>query len=125
MRRSIIALVLVTACASTRGGPLDPPIEAARHRAALASVTVSNATNAELSIAFRAATPPMQEVTIGKVGAAARARMAPVPAGEPIILIARRADGYELVMAARSLPLDVDWTWEIPRDANFVKPALK
>ena len=102
--------------------PLDSPSEAARHRAALATLVISNQTAEPLTIAFQSATPPLQEITIGRVAVAEYARMAPVPAGEPIILIARRADGSELRLAARSFPPDAEWTWQIPQDATFTKP---
>jgi hypothetical protein len=125
MRLTVLVCVMLAACATTRGAQLDPPIEGARHRAALATIIVSNATISELTIVFRSATPPIQEVTIGKVGAVQRGRMAPVPAGEPIVLIARRADGSQLFLPAQSLPIDVEWTWEIPRDATFVRPTEK
>jgi hypothetical protein len=110
------------ACASAEPSvPLEAPSEASRHRAALATVIVSNATDGILAIAFQSATPPLQEVTIGSVTAIGQARMAPVPAGEPIVLIARRADGSELRLGARSFAPDAEWTWEIPRDAIFAK----
>jgi hypothetical protein len=76
-----------------------------------------------LTIAFRTATPPVQEIVIGRVEAGQRARMAPVPAGEPIIMLARRADGAEHALAARSFPLDAEWTWDIQPDAMFKTPA--
>jgi hypothetical protein len=101
---------------------MDPPSEAARHRAALATVVISNETGEPLTIAFQSATPPLQEVTIGRVAVGTRARMAPVPAGEPIILIARRLDGSEFRLAARSFPPDAEWTWEIPQEATFTRP---
>ena len=119
----VVMLCMPMACAS-RGPavPMDTPSEAARHRAALATVTVSNATTETLTIAFQSATPPLQEVTIGRIATGGRSSMAPVPAGEPIILIARRSDGRELRLAARSFPPDAEWTWEIPQDATFTNP---
>lgn len=120
-------LLLVCACApacATRSvPPSDPPAEPGRHRAALAALTVVNRTSQALTIAFRSATPPLQEVVIGKVAPGARAQLAPIPAGEPIILVARSADGGEFALAARSFPLDAEWTWDIPRDATFTKPG--
>ena len=106
-----------------RGGKPDAPAEAARHRAALASVTVENQTTLALSIAFRTATPPVQEVVIGRVAAGAKKRMAPIPAGEPIILVARRDDGGEYQTQARSFALDAEFVWDIPKDALFLTPA--
>ena len=119
-----IGAAALAACSSARpAAPLEEPSEAAaRHRAALALVVITNGTDQVLTIAFQSATPPLQEVTIGRVAPAARARMAPVPAGEPIILIARRADGTELKLGARSFAPDTEWTWEILQGANFTKP---
>ena len=119
----LLVTCLLTACASGRRDvPIDAPSEAARHRAALATVVIANATEEPLTIAFQSATPPLQEVTIGRAAVGAHARMAPVPAGEPIILIARRIDGSELRLAARSFPPDAEWTWEISLEATFTKP---
>ena len=121
------ALWMVTSalagCASARPSvPMDAPSEEARHRAALAVVIIANATDEPLTVAFQSATPPLQEVTIGRVAPAGRSRMAPVPAGEPIILIARRADGSELKLSARSFEPDAEWTWEIQQGTTFTKP---
>src|SRR5262245_15753045 len=120
----VVWLCVLGACASAKPSvPIEAPSEEARHRAALATVIVSNGTGAPLMIAFLTATPPPQEVTIGQVAAAAHAQMAPVPAGEPIILIARRVDGNEIRLSARSFAPDAEWTWEIPQDAIFAKPS--
>ena len=120
----IAACVLLPGCA-LRGSGIDAPAEGGRHRAALAIVTVANHSPLPLAIAFRMATPPLQEVTIGRVAAGARARMAPVPAGEPIILVARRADGAEYQGEARSLALDAEFVWDIPIDATFQMPERR
>lgn len=118
-----VTCMLMGGCASAGGpGPMDTPSEALRHRAALATVLVTNATTSLLTIAFRTANPPVQEVIIGRMAAGDHGRLAPIPASEPIVLIARRADGAELVLESRSFALDSEWTWEIPRDATFVKP---
>jgi hypothetical protein len=119
----ILACALLTACSVRNSAPDEPPAEAARHRAALALVSVLNETAGPLIIAFRTATAPVQEVVIGRVDAGQRARMAPVPAGEPIVLLARSTDGGEHALAARSFPLDAEWTWDIQPDATFTKPA--
>lgn len=105
--------------------PLEAPAEAARHRAALATIVVLNETTSDLSIAFRTAPAGVQEVVIGTARVGERSRLAPVPAGEPIILIARKNDGSELALKARSFPLDAEWLWEIPRAASFTTPAGK
>ena len=124
MRLSVLALaLLVIACAArTSNSVPDTPADAARHNAALALIAVSNNTTTPLTIAFRNATQPVQEVVIGRVAAGERARMAPVPAGEPIALVARRADGAEFTMRPRLFTLDVEWTWEILHNTTFVQP---
>ena len=110
--------MVATACAGRQApNVLDAPVEAARHRAALAVLAVSNGTASPVTIAFRTAAPPRQEVVIGRVEAGARAKLAPVPAGEPIVLLARRADGAEFQLPARSFSVDEEWTWEIQQDA--------
>jgi hypothetical protein len=115
---------VLSACASAKPSvPIEAPSEEARHRAALATLLISNGTGIALTIVFQSATPPLQEVRIGQVPAAAHARMAPVPAGEPIILIARRVDGTEIRLSARSFAPDTEWTWEIPQDAIFAQPT--
>ena len=122
---AILLVAAQAACAGRVNPPLDAPSEAARHRAALASIVVVNATTSPLTIAFRSATPPLQEVIIGRVAAGLRAALAPVPAGEPIILVAKKPDGSELQLAARSFELDAEWTWQIAGDAAFVRPTAK
>lgn len=122
MIRVIVVCVFLGACASANTpGVLDTPVEAARHRAALAMISVSNQTSTTLAIAFRTAVPPLQEVVIGRVEAGQIARLAPVPAGEPIVLIARRADGAALELAPRLFTLDAEWTWEIADSARFIR----
>jgi hypothetical protein len=124
LARLVILGLTTAACAgqSTRSGPATPP-DPARHRAALATVVVSNSTLESLAIAYRSATPPVREVVIGRVAGGKKLPMAPVPAGEPIVLVARRTDGTELSLAPRSFDVDFEWTWEIPHNATFSKPA--
>lgn len=119
----IVGLALA-ACAvrAPRSVPETPP-DAARHRAALATVVVSNSTLEPLAIAYRSATPPVREVVIGRVAGGEKVSMAPVPAGEPIVLVARKTDGTELRLAPRSFDVDFEWTWEIRHNATFSKPA--
>src|SRR5207253_11484862 len=99
------------------------PAEATRHNAALAYVVVENATTHQLAIAFRTAAAPSRETVIGRVAPGDRVRAAPVPAAEPIILVVRRADGAEFRLDARTLAIDAEWIWRIPRDAAFQQPA--
>ena len=87
--------------------------------AALAHIAVVNHTPHRLTIAFRAAAGPGREVAIGSIDAGARRSLAPVPAGEALILIARAVGVGELVLDPRSFTLDQRWVWEIPADAQF------
>jgi hypothetical protein len=112
----------LTACGA-RTAPTEAPTEAGRHRAALASVTVVNETSLLLEIAFRTAVPPLQEIVIGRVAPGSRVAMAPVPGGEPIIMVARRDDGAEYQSRIQSFPLDGVVVWSIPKSATFVVPA--
>jgi hypothetical protein len=107
---------------SRTGKPVVPEDEA-RHRAALTNLIVVNRTGTQLIIAFRAATPPEQEVVIGTVLAGARATVAPIPAGEPIVLIARTPDGGQFTLTAHSYPIDQDFMWDIPAETVFRKSA--
>jgi hypothetical protein len=97
----------------------DIPEDEARHRAALTELSVNNQTNQSLTIAFRSATPPAQEIVLGTVPPGKQQKVAPVPAGEPIVLVARRRDGKELLLTAHSYPIDGEWTWEIPANSPF------
>ncbi len=94
-----------------------------RSGAALASITVRNDTSHPLVIAFRSASPPRGEIAVGQVAAGAQAAVAPVPADEPIILIARTPDRAELVLPPRTFDIDAHWLWHIPRDARFRDPS--
>lgn len=122
----IILAVLLASCASAGpGNAPEIPAEPARHRAALATVIVSNSTLAPLIIAYRSAAPPVKEVIIGRVAGGQKIRLAPIPAAEPIVMVARRADGSELALAPRSFEVDAEWTWEIPHDATFKTPQAR
>lgn len=121
----MIVLVLAGCGAGRPGSAPEAPPDPARHRAALATVVVSNSTLTPLAIAYRSATPPVREVIIGRVGGGQKAAMAPVPAGEPIVLLARRTDGMELSLAPRSFDVDIEWTWEIPHNATFSEAAAR
>ncbi|MBX6364257.1 MAG: hypothetical protein IRZ00_10355 [Gemmatimonadetes bacterium] len=90
-----------------------------RHRAALATLTVDNRTDRRLQIAFRPAASPGGAVVVGEVDPAATATMAPIPAGEPLILVAVDPEGRRFDLAPRSFDLDATWTWVIPADAAF------
>ncbi|MBI4544925.1 MAG: hypothetical protein HY703_07015 [Gemmatimonadetes bacterium] len=117
----LLLAAALAACASAgAGGPAGSPGEG---RAALARITVENHTEHRLSIAFRPAAPPGAEVVVGVVEPNATATVAPVPAGEPIILLARSREGGELRLAPRSFDLDAYWVWVIPADARFSIPG--
>jgi hypothetical protein len=119
--KKIVLLVIIAATigCSARRPREDVPAETARHRAALASVTVVNETSLLLEIAFRTAVAPVQETIIGRSAPGSRVAMAPVPAGEPIILVARRNDGAEYQARIQSFPLDGAVVWSIPKNATF------
>lgn len=114
------AVLVVTAVLSAVAGCFG---EAARargslpgeRRAALARLVVENRTSTPLAIAFLyAADPggPGGEVGIGTAPPGARTELAPVPAEEPIILIAR-GEGFERRLDPRTLEIDELWTWVI------------
>jgi hypothetical protein len=120
----IVVLGISSGCAARAVEP-EAPVEAARHRAALATISVNNETSALLEIAFRTAVPPIQETVIGRVPAGGRAAMAPIPAGEPLILVARRNDGAEYQAPVQSFPLDGAVEWRIPKSATFLLREAK
>lgn len=120
---ALLFTLLLPACSIlSRSEPPAIPADEARHRAALTLLTVFNHTEQRLTIAFRSGTPPAREVVLGAVPATTRDRVAPIPAGEPVILFARRDDGSELALEPRSYPIDTEWTWEIPATAVFRQP---
>jgi hypothetical protein len=124
--RSILLLLagcLFGACASPPERPAPRPPEPARARAALATLYVQNATAVRLTVSYRLAARPGAEVEVGRVLPGARAELAPVPAGEPLILIARTDAGAELALPARTFELDGDWTWLIPASSTFTPPS--
>jgi hypothetical protein len=97
----------------------DPDPE--RARAALATLRVDNQTTERVAILYRHA-GRTGEVGVGHVDAGEAADMAPVPAGEPLILVARTAAGAELVLAPRTFVIDSAWTWKIESGSRFIQP---
>jgi hypothetical protein len=113
-------LLLATACA-TRSAPPPAEPEPARARAALATVHIDNRSAHRIAVYYRIAVRPGAEIGIGQVAPQGFATLAPVPAGEPLLLIARLPTGAELMLPARALEIDGEWTWVIPPDARFVR----
>ena len=119
-RLPVVLVLLFAVCSPLRrSAPPNVPEDEARHRAALTQLTVFNHTDQRLTISFRSATPPPQEVVLGGIAPGTREKLAPIPAGEPIIMVARKPDGSELALAPRSYPADGEWTWDIPQSAVF------
>ena len=89
-------------------------------RAALARLVVDNRTTAPLAISFLYAAEaggPGGEVGVGTAVAGTRTELAPVPAEEPIILIAR-GPGFERRLDPFTLEIDELWTWVIGEDGS-------
>lgn len=120
--RALVALLLAGCTRLPAPGTAEPGADPERHRAALATVTVQNETTRRLRIAFRAAVGPGGEVVVGEVGADSTVVVAPVPAGEPVLLSAIAEDSSRLVLPPRSFDLGERWTWRISADATF-QPA--
>jgi hypothetical protein len=120
LTQRLLPLALIAACSAPpeRTPPQAP--EPLRARAALATLHVENATPHRLSVLYRFAVRGDAEVEVGHVPPLARSELAPVPAGEPLVLIARTAAGAEFALPARSFDIDGEWTWRIPARARFV-----
>jgi hypothetical protein len=116
------AALLLTGCASPPpvAQPRDP--EPARARAALATVYVDNRTGERLTIAYRLAARTAPEVIVGTAPAQGVVELAPLPAGEPVVLTARTAGGREASLPPRSFVMDTEWTWLIAAGTRFVAP---
>jgi hypothetical protein len=125
MRSLLAGLLLCTACASAAAPPPEPDPEPARARAALATLHVENMTTQPLSILYRFANRSAPDVGVGTLEPGATAELAPVPAGEPLVLIARLGSGAELSTGPRTFAIDGSWVWRIPRDARFVRPPAR
>lgn len=115
----MMAVLAVVACGSTPERLPTPEPDPLRARAALATVHVDNGTAERITVLYRITGPAAPFVAIGTAAPGARARLAPVPAREPITLIARTDAGAELVLPARTFEIDGEWTWQIPPDARF------
>lgn len=109
-----VALAVLVAGCFGGGGTTRGDLGGER-RAALARLVVDNRTGAPLSIAFLYAADLGRlggEVGVGTAPPGARTELAPVPADEPIVLIAR-GEGIERRLAPRTLEIDEVWTWVI------------
>lgn len=119
---ALVAVLALAGCVSGRGGA-GAGGEGAVRRAALAQIIVENRTGEPLLVAFLATAEPGREVVVGEVAARSTAAVAPVLAGEPIILMARTASGAEHRLAARSFEAGAEWAWIISEDAAFRSPS--
>ncbi|MFW6080255.1 MAG: hypothetical protein ACODAE_11585 [Gemmatimonadota bacterium] len=97
------------------------PRDAGARGAALAKVAVENRTDRRLAIAFRPAASRGTEVVVGRVEPGATARLAPVPAEEPILLLASDPRGATLSLSPRTFDTDDEWLWVIEADSRFVE----
>jgi hypothetical protein len=113
---------LHTGCSGRGPAPSTADPDPDRARAALATLHVDNQTPHELDVSYRIAGRSAARVVIGRAAPDSRAEMAPVPAGEPLILVARTSGGAELTLPPRTFAIDGAWTWRIARNARFVPP---
>lgn len=112
----------LSSCAPATAVPAPEENEPSRARAALASLFVDNQTTQRLVILYRFANRNSPDVGVGAVLPGVVTELAPVPAGEPLILIARTAAGEETSTGPRTFPLDGSWTWRIERATRFAPP---
>jgi hypothetical protein len=119
---SIVLTLLVSACTTPPERAPVPEPDPLRARAALATLRVDNGTAASITVLYRISSHSTHSVTVGRVSAGSVAVLAPVPAREPITLIARTDTGGELVLPARTFEIDAEWTWRIPPDTRFDRP---
>lgn len=119
---SVFSCLLLAACASApvRSPPRDS--DSTRARAALATLIVDNRSIERLTVVYRYAAHPGAEVAVGQSPARAVTQLAPVPAGEPLVLLARTDDARELVLPPRTFTIDGLWTWVVPANARFTAP---
>lgn len=117
------AVVLGAGCAAQSALPPQPDPDPERARAALATLHVRNETVHAIAISYRIAGRTAARVGIGTVSPGSLSEMAPVPAGEPLILIARTPEGAEHTLRARTFAIDTAWTWRIERGTRFTPPT--
>jgi hypothetical protein len=121
LRVASLTCLALLACthAAERPSPRDP--DATRARAALATLVVDNRSLEPITVLYRHTGRAVTEVAVGQVPPRSVAQMAPVPAGEPLVLLARTGAGLELVLPPRSFTIDGVWTWVVPADARFIR----
>jgi hypothetical protein len=121
--RILLLVCAASACSTRTAVPTVSDPDPERARAALATLVVENRTAERLEILYRHAGRGGAIVGVGHVAGGQTAEMAPVPAGESLVLIARTADGAELVLPPRTLAIDGSWTWLIERSARFLRDS--
>ncbi len=110
----VAAVLSAGACAGRQGAGGDDAVERA---VPLATIQVENRTGRSLDIWFRYLSPPGGDVELGSVSPSAMARLAPVPAEEPIVLTAK-GDGFERRLPPRTFAAGERWTWVISEDGS-------
>jgi hypothetical protein len=120
---ALITGTVIAACGTAAVAPSAADPDPSRARAALATLRVDNRTNQRVLVLYRFANRTAPDVGIGHVDGTTVAELAPVPAGEPLVLIARTAAGTELRLEPRTFEIDGSWTWQIDRGARFVRPT--
>lgn len=118
---AILLLAGAPAACFTRSEPEVPGTPPEEFRAALTELTVVNQTTMRLSIGFRTAAIGRSTI-VGYIEPGQTTRTAPIPAGEPVALVAREPAGGEYTLAPHSFPVGGAWTWEIPATAAFRRP---
>ncbi|HEX7052256.1 MAG TPA: hypothetical protein VF188_18765 [Longimicrobiales bacterium] len=116
---ALLCIAAFYACGARADIAQQPAPERGPRAAALARLTVENHTDRDLAIAYRLAVGGAR-VVVGHVPAGATARVAPIVAGEPVVLTAHAEDGAALELAPRSFDIGASWTWVIAADAEFL-----
>ena len=124
--RAALALPLLLVCACFgrhRGSPAEVRDETGRHRGALATLSVENASSRHLRITVRTVPGPAPEITVGEVPGGGDVTVAPIPAGEPVVLSAIADDSSRLSLSPRTFDIGERWTWRIAANAVFAPAA--
>jgi hypothetical protein len=101
---------LALACAQ----PPPPPAAelAPERRVPLARLVVENRTAYPMTVSLRYALDPSGEIVVGRVDSGGVVEMAPVPAAEPVLLLAR-GNGLRARSGPHTFQIDEVWTWRI------------